>query len=503
MTDSGASATVESAVGIPDKFKLILSGGNIPRACILSKRSGNRIEMDFEPSVAIAKPRKQASEPCESTPELMRSQMLALRSSLDDVKFGVVLLDTELRATFINRAFRKMWHLPDAKADSRPAFVALMYHGRDKRAYQLPPSSLDSYIAERVARIKVGNPEPLDVRLSNGEVLRMQCAVLPNGGRMLCYTPVTDIVRHSDELEVLKAALYRMQEGVVLLDADLNVQFMNASIRRLWSVSDDQADSKPHYSVLVGDARHTGAYDVAPEELDSFIAQRIALVRAGDPTPQDLRTGDGRHIRSQCTILPSGGRMLTYCDVTDLIRNAVKFEEIATIDSITGLCNRRHFMALAEAEWTRFQRYHRPLSLLMVDVDHFKSINDGFGHATGDEALLQVANACGSGKRKSDVVARIGGDEFALLLPETDGAQAAVVAERVRCAVAALSFQLQNDSASLTVSIGVSTATLSMSGIDALMRVSDQALYEAKLLGRNRVARYDPIRSVETKLAAE
>ena len=503
LSKSGASATFESTIGIPNEFKLILPTDNVPRACVLSSKTGNRIEMEFEPGDADARTHIRILESQQATTELMRAQTLALRSSLDDVEFGVVLLDAELRAQFINRAFRKMWRLPDAKADSKPAFVALMYHGRDTRAYQLPSGSLDAYVADRVARVKVGNPEPLDLRLADGEVLRMHCAVLPNGGRMLSYTPVTNIVRHSDELEVLKAALNQVQEGVVLLDADLNMQFMNEFVRRLWNVSAEQAERNPNYSELVGDARHAGVYGVAPEELDDFIAQRIALVRAGDANPQDLLTGDGRHIRSQCTVLPSGGRMLTYCDVTDLIRNAEKLEELATIDMMTGLCNRRQFMTLAEAEWERFQRYYRPLSLLMVDIDCFKQINDGYGHDAGDATLTQIASVCKAGKRQTDIVGRIGGDEFVLLLPETDIEQAIIVAERVRCAIAACPLIIGDITLSLTASIGVAPAVLGMPGIGALLKASDQALYEAKALGRNKVAAFKPVGSIETKLAAE
>jgi diguanylate cyclase (GGDEF)-like protein len=502
ISDGCAAATVESAIGIPDKFTLILTGDDLPRACRLEDQSGNRIKISFEMSVRV--PAKEAGTPrsFERGSEVMRSQLLELRYALDNVAFGIVLLDTELRATFINQAFRRMWKLPDAKADARPPFIALMYHGRDTRAYQVPPGSLSQYVAERVAHIKAGLPEPIDLRLSDGEVLRMQCAVLPNGGRMLCYTPVTDIVRHSDELEILRAALFRLQDGVILLDSDLRVQFMNASVRRLWGVSDEKADSKPHYSELVGDARHTGSYGVAPKELDNFIAQRVALVLAGDPSPQDLCTGDGRHVRSQCTILPSGGRMLTYCDVTDLINNAARLHELATTDSMTGLFNRRQFMALAEAEWTRFQRYHRPLSLLMVDIDHFKYINDTYGHAAGDLALSRVASLCNSEKRQSDVAGRIGGDEFALLLPETDSAQSVIVADRVRSAVAAELLFVQAVTLNVTVSIGISNATLSMASVSALMRSADEALYKAKSLGRNRAALSQPTYSA-VGLAAE
>ncbi len=129
--------------------------------------------------------------------------LLTLRAALDEIEVGVVLLDAETRAQFINRAFRRMWRLSDDKADSRPPFVALMYHGRDTRAYAVAADKLDAYVAERVALIKAGEPRPLDLRLANGEIIRLTCTVLPAGGRMLCYTYVTDLVRASDEMRAV------------------------------------------------------------------------------------------------------------------------------------------------------------------------------------------------------------------------------------------------------------------------------------------------------------
>jgi PAS domain-containing protein len=307
---------VQSSIGIPEHSLLIVGDDSFPRPCRVAWQTTSRIGIAFDQS----EPGHQGghSESHEEAQPAIRAEMLALRASLDQVQIGVVLLDGELRAQFINRAFRQMWQLPDAKADRKPPFVALMYHGRDTLAYAVPMQDIDSYVARRVALVRAGDTNPIDIRRTNGEVLRFQCAVLPNGGRMLSYTCVTDIVRHCDELEVLKVALDRVQEGIVLLDADLKVQFMNRAVRELWKVSDEQAESHPTYADLVADARYTGTYGVAPSNLETFIAQRIARVRTGDPAPQDLRTGDGRVIRSQCTILPMGGRMLTYCDVTDL-----------------------------------------------------------------------------------------------------------------------------------------------------------------------------------------
>ena len=111
----------------------------------------------------------------------------------------------------------------------------------------------------------------MNLRLTDGEVVRLQCAVLPNGGRMLSYTYVTDIVRRSDELAVLRAALDSVPEEIILLDSDLNAQFMNQAVRRLWSVSDEQAGSCPAYAELVGDARHTGAYGIATQSWKSSL----------------------------------------------------------------------------------------------------------------------------------------------------------------------------------------------------------------------------------------
>jgi PAS domain-containing protein len=127
--------------------------------------------------------------------DLVRDELSALRAALDAIPVGIVVLDAELRAQFISRAFRKMWRLPDAKADSKPAFVALMYHGRDTRAYDVPESELDAYVARRVAYIKSGNPAPVHVRLTSGDMIRFQCTVLPGGGRMLTYTDITDLAR--------------------------------------------------------------------------------------------------------------------------------------------------------------------------------------------------------------------------------------------------------------------------------------------------------------------
>jgi len=134
-----------------------------------------------------------------------------LSDALDQFDIGIVLLDADTRAEFINRAFRDFFALPDAKADSRPPFIALMYHGRDTGAYELPAEELNSFIARRMEMMRSGDSTPINIKLANGEVLRFSCTALPDGGRMLSYTAVTDLVRHGDDAS--EAEYYRALRG--------------------------------------------------------------------------------------------------------------------------------------------------------------------------------------------------------------------------------------------------------------------------------------------------
>ncbi|WP_407187396.1 PAS-domain containing protein [Bradyrhizobium centrosematis] len=121
-----------------------------------------------------------------------------LSAALDQVDIGIVLLDAETRAEFINRAFCDYFALPDEIADGKPPFIALMYHGRDTGAFELPEDELGTFIAQRMETVRAGDATPINIALRTGEVLRFVCTALPDGGRMLSYTPVTDLVRHTD-----------------------------------------------------------------------------------------------------------------------------------------------------------------------------------------------------------------------------------------------------------------------------------------------------------------
>ena len=160
-------------------------------------------------------------------------------------------------------------------------------------------------------------------------------------------------------------------------------------------------------------------------------------------------------------------------------------------DGLTGIANRRHFDVAIEREHRRARRHGTPLSLLMIDIDHFKAYNDHHGHQKGDQCLIQVAAALsGMLRRSADLMARYGGEEFAMILPDTDTAQATQMAEAIRARAEALAIAHAHggNSGVVTVSIGVATRSVASAvNIDTLIGAADRALYRAKKNGRNRV----------------
>lgn len=173
-----------------------------------------------------------------------------------------------------------------------------------------------------------------------------------------------------------------------------------------------------------------------------------------------------------------------------IIENAKLYEksqQLATWDALTSIFNRRYFYELALAEFKRSDRYKSPLSIIMLDIDHFKYINDKYGHLTGDQILISFVKRVQNELRTSDVFARYGGEEFIILLPETENQQAVQVAERMRIVTAEKPFTNKKSSPYITISLGVATLDESCDNLDTLIDRSDKALYEAKQIGRNRV----------------
>lgn len=199
------------------------------------------------------------------------------------------------------------------------------------------------------------------------------------------------------------------------------------------------------------------------------------------------RRGADFHSLLNARTLVSGGEtlvMLTLTDVTEQKRIEDQLRELATTDTLTGALTRRHFFDLAELEWARSTRHGHPLCVALIDVDHFKTVNDRFGHGTGDEALRLVVETVRGKLRRHDLLGRYGGDELALLFPETPLEGARQVSDRIRLAVAEIRLSHGDIPVKLTISAGlVERRTDEM--LSAACQRADAALYEAKDSGRD------------------
>lgn len=172
----------------------------------------------------------------------------------------------------------------------------------------------------------------------------------------------------------------------------------------------------------------------------------------------------------------------------DLVRDNQMLKEMATTDPLTGVFNRRHFFELAEQELKKSQRYGSPLSAIMIDLDHFKSVNDTYGHQAGDQVLQAAARLIQENIREIDILGRYGGEEFAVLLPNTPMPDAKDMAERICRKIEAHPVQVDETTIPVTASLGaVGASNTDNLTITALLDKADQALYEAKHSGRNRV----------------
>jgi diguanylate cyclase (GGDEF)-like protein len=178
--------------------------------------------------------------------------------------------------------------------------------------------------------------------------------------------------------------------------------------------------------------------------------------------------------------------------LSELSAAHIDLKVLTTIDAVTGIRNRKYFDDVFDQEWRRALRQQYEISLLMLDIDHFKKVNDTYGHLAGDECLLQVAQAIdGMLNRPSDVVARYGGEEFIVILPYVTAENARHVADQIRSGLADLKFAADGHQIGITVSIGVSSTIPVEDGMPRdMISQSDEALYRAKSTGRNKVCLY-------------
>jgi diguanylate cyclase (GGDEF)-like protein/PAS domain S-box-containing protein len=314
------------------------------------------------------------------------------------------------------------------------------------------------------------------------------CTALLLLGLIIAYfdRKLSRLTRHEAELLQANERRYRAliehaDDIICVLDPDGTVTYESSNTLRLLGYPS---------AALVGRRFR----ELVPTDCAANVCALLndAMAQPGRPLSSEVRLGAGdgsfREFEAIATSMlhdPAvGGIIVNLHDVTERKALVAKLEAMSETDVLTGLVNRRGFLKRAEQEVARARRSNLPLTVVMVDVDHFKRVNDRYGHAAGDLVLAMIAEQCRSVMRDVDIIARFGGEEFVLLLPDTTVAAGHTVVSRLRRAIAAAKVATIKGEVSVTASFGLA-AVHPDGDLESALRLADEALYEAKHAGRD------------------
>lgn len=318
-----------------------------------------------------------------------------------------------------------------------------------------------------------------------------------------------NIENEQSNLHWMLQMLQTIEVGLMVLDKNNRIHLWNSFMEN-------------HSGVRVATARNRNLFELFPDLPQAWLERKINAVfklksraySTWEQRPHLFRFQSVRPLTSQAplmyqnlTLSPligADGEVSHVCvlvyDVTDVATNRLSLEEankdLATLsqtDRLSGLANRGYWEDCLAQEYQRLQRYQGTASLVLFDIDHFKKVNDTYGHHVGDEVIKQIAQLTSSGLRDTDKAGRYGGEEFALLLPHTTVEQAHVMAERLRETIANHTFNYEDTQLSLTISSGIAEFQADFESYTKWIEAADQALYKSKRNGRNQssIAPYD------------
>jgi len=282
-----------------------------------------------------------------------------------------------------------------------------------------------------------------------------------------------------------------LAEGLMVIGHDGSTQFMNPEAEKLLGWTKDELNQE---NINLHDAIHQHATD-APLLTDDCPIMQVFVNKVVQHIADDCfinKQGDSFPVSYSAVPMqmPEGGMavVIAFQDITERKLALETLEQMATHDALTQLLNRGALIAQLDEEINRTQRYARPLSIFMLDIDHFKQVNDKFGHQTGDKVLQHIAKVLTETVRKTDIVARYGGEEFVVILPETTHEKALDLAERLCAFVASSRITIADkEKLNITISIGVASYPSHACELEQLINCADKAMYVAKGAGRNQV----------------
>lgn len=289
--------------------------------------------------------------------------------------------------------------------------------------------------------------------------------------------------------DICQQIVARSEDAIVAVDGNSEIVLFNAGAEKVFGYRAEETIGEK-LDMLLPERFHI-QHDMM---LHEFGASSAIGKPSGERSHQIFgRRKSGEEFVASAAIFDlSRGDQKFFATVMRDVSQSRKTEEellrLAATDPLTGSFNRREFTAIAEREALRANRYHHALSVLMLDLDHFKRLNDTYGHSAGDKALQRFTMICTNALRNVDIFGRWGGEEFVALLPETDIQGATVIAERLRKLTADNLLTFNDHKINFTVSIGIAEFKDGETDIDAALGRADSAVYDAKKAGRNRIS---------------
>ncbi len=405
------------------------------------------------------------------------------RALLEAAPDAMIVVDSQGRIVLANSQAERLFGYTRDELLDQPIEMLLPAQARSAHVRHRAVFCADPHVR------LMGPGLQLSGRRRDGSTFPAEVSLSPvrTDGDVFVSSAIRDITerRKSEEATARLAEIVdSTYDAIISRDLDGVILSWNPAAARMFGYSAGEAIGR-NFRMLI------------PPEREDEVRRLLEQIRRGkrvEPYETVRRRKDGSLIDVWVTTSPVRDARGTVIGASNISRDLTerkemerKLEQLARTDALTGTATRRHFREIAQRELARAHRHGRAPSILVLDVDHFKRINDEHGHAVGDRVLQALARACSETLRAEDVLGRLGGDEFVVLLPETNLSRAAEVAERLRAAVAGVAIPGFEPPLPISISIGVAASTLGDAELDDLLLRADRSLYSAKRAGRNTV----------------
>jgi diguanylate cyclase (GGDEF)-like protein/PAS domain S-box-containing protein len=449
----------------------------------------------------------------QSTQRRVRLEKQRLDTAVENMVQGLTLFDQNRRLVVCNQRYIEMYGLSPDVAKPGCYLHDLIAHRNELGAIQVEVDDYCERIVEHVAR-----GETVTLQTADGRSIQVAHRALPDGGWVATHEDITErtqqenaILQQASDLARINvqfdAALSNMAQGLCMFDGEKRLVVWNERYAKLYQLPQKLLKVGTPHQAIIADRISRGI--LKGDTSATAAAQKLASLNQLPKDAASCRVDeftDGRFILVTRQPMAGGGWLATHEDITERRRAEAEIVHLARHDALTGLANRAEFNAKLKEACKRLKRNGGAVTVMMIDLDKFKVVNDTLGHPAGDQLLIEVGRRLQSTVRETDAVARLGGDEFAIIQEAGSNQREAAIALALRIInTIAQPFDLNGNRANLGTSVGIVLAPEHEIDPEGLLKRADLALYDAKSSGRNdyRFFRNELLEVADTQRTAE